>query len=315
MPTQKQTQGVYVELEELVAYRTHARGYSLLPKQPVHSLLSGSHASKLRGRGLNFDESRQYLPGDDIRHIDWKVTARTGKPYSRIFTEERERPTLLLVDQRLNMFFGSRRMMKSVAAAQFAALAAWKIVSSKDRLGAIVFNDSSSQVLKPSSSTQQAIRVLQCVCELNQQLSHRNGLTSSDGQLNATLEQALRLATHDHLICLVTDGYGSDQRTNELVTLIGQHNDIMIVIISDPMEHALPAAGHLVFAQSQKQLDINTNDRRLQETYPEQREQRLKQAHEFLLTRKAAVLDISTERPVLDQVIEQIGQALARRPA
>ena len=90
------------------------------PRQPVHSLLAGRHASRLRGRGLAFEELRPYLPGDDIRTMDWHVTARTGKPHVRVYTEEKDRPVLLVVDQRQNMFFGSKRAMKSVAAAEAA---------------------------------------------------------------------------------------------------------------------------------------------------------------------------------------------------
>ena len=92
----------YVELADLLKLRYQAQGFSYLPRQPIHSLLSGTHASRLRGRGLNFEEIRAYLPGDDIRNIDWKVTARTGKPHTRVYTEERDRPALLLVDYHLD---------------------------------------------------------------------------------------------------------------------------------------------------------------------------------------------------------------------
>ena len=91
--------GVYVSLEDLIRIRHRTRGFSFLPRQPVHSLLAGRHASKVRGRGLNFEEIRGYLPGDDVRSIDWKVTARTRKTHVRVFTEERDRPALLVVER------------------------------------------------------------------------------------------------------------------------------------------------------------------------------------------------------------------------
>ena len=91
---------VYASLDELVRLRFKASGFSFLPRQPVHSVLSGRHASRLRGRGLNFEELRNYLPGDDTRNIDWKVTARTREPFVRVYTEEKDRPVWLLVDQR-----------------------------------------------------------------------------------------------------------------------------------------------------------------------------------------------------------------------
>src|ERR1700754_2540097 len=142
MPQQADpTPGVYVTLEELTALRTQSRGFSLLPRQPIHSLLAGQHASRLRGRGLNFEEIRRYQPGDDVRQIDWKAALRTRKTHWRVYTEEKERCVVLIVDQRFSRFFASVRNMKSVTAAEAAALAAWRVVDQKDRVGALVFND------------------------------------------------------------------------------------------------------------------------------------------------------------------------------
>ena len=100
-------QGVYADFDELMRLRFKSSGFSFLPRQPVHSVLSGRHASRLRGRGLNFEELRNYLPGDDTRNIDWKVTARTREPFVRVYTEEKDRTVWLLIDQRLPMFFKS----------------------------------------------------------------------------------------------------------------------------------------------------------------------------------------------------------------
>ena len=105
--------GVYARLEDLVALEYRAKGYSFLPRQPVHSVLAGRHASRMRGRGLNFEEIRGYLPGDDVRSIDWKVTARTGEPYIRVMTEERDRPALIVVDQRMSQARGRTGTVRS----------------------------------------------------------------------------------------------------------------------------------------------------------------------------------------------------------
>src|SRR5499427_6251253 len=135
------TPGVYVGLDDLIALEYRGRRVSFLPRQPVHSLLSGRFASRMRGRGLNFEEIRDYRAGDDVRSIDWKVTARLQRPHVRVFNEERDRQTILVVDQRLSMFFGSRRAMKSVTAAQAAAIGAWRVLDVGDRIGAVVFGD------------------------------------------------------------------------------------------------------------------------------------------------------------------------------
>ena len=132
---------IHVTLDHLRRLEGAARGLSFMPRQPSASVLNGRHASRLRGRGLNFEEMRNYLPGDDIRSIDWKATARTGEPHVRVFTEERDRPALLVVDQRMSMFFGTQLNMKSVTAAEAAAIVGFRILAQGDRVGGIVFDD------------------------------------------------------------------------------------------------------------------------------------------------------------------------------
>ena len=145
---------IHTSLSALVRLRFAARGFSYLPRQPVRSILSGRKRSRLRGRGLDFDELRHYRPGDDIRTMDWRVTNRTGKPHVRVYTEERDRPVIARVDQRMPMFFGSKKKMKSVIAAEVAALTAWRVLSASDRIGAIIFNDETIIEAKPSRSVE-----------------------------------------------------------------------------------------------------------------------------------------------------------------
>jgi uncharacterized protein (DUF58 family) len=152
--------GVYASLSELIGLQHKARGFSFLPRQPIHSLLAGQHASRLRGRGLDFEELRHYQFGDDVRQIDWKATNRTRKTQLRVFSEERERVVLLVIDQRLSTFFGSQRCMKSVAAAETAALVAWRVIFVKDRVGAVVFNDSAIVEIRPRRSRGTVMQIL-----------------------------------------------------------------------------------------------------------------------------------------------------------
>jgi uncharacterized protein (DUF58 family) len=132
---------IAVTLDDLMRYEWLVQTGKLLPSHPVYSILAGRHSSKLRGRGLDFEEVRPYIPGDDIRNIDWRVTARTGKTHSKVFTEEKERPTFILLDQTSWMFFGSTRFAKSVSAAQAAALGAFYTIKRGDRTGGIIFKE------------------------------------------------------------------------------------------------------------------------------------------------------------------------------
>jgi len=228
--------GVYVDLDHLARLRYEARGFSLLPRQPINSLLSGRHASRLRGRGLNFEELRRYQPGDDIRTIDWKVTARTGKTHTRVYTEERDRPALLVVDQRLSMFFGSQRAMKSVTAAEAAAVAAWRVIDAGDRVGAVVFNDADVVQIRPYRSRDRVMQILKAIVSQNQALSLESGKTPNPAMLNRALKETLRAATHDHLIGLISDLNGADAETRQLMTRLSQHNDVIVAFIYDPLE-------------------------------------------------------------------------------
>ena len=151
---------VAVSLAHLRSLEFSARGFSFLPRQPANSILSGQHASRLRGRGLNFEELRHYRPGDDIRTMDWKVTNRTGKPHVRVYTEERERRVYLVVDQRVSMLFGSQRAMKSAVAAEIAALAAWRVLGVGDRIGALIFDDEQCHHFTPRRSREAVINIL-----------------------------------------------------------------------------------------------------------------------------------------------------------
>ncbi|NOT12523.1 MAG: DUF58 domain-containing protein [Methylococcaceae bacterium] len=231
---------VTIALDELIQLKADARGFTFLPRQPVNSLLSGRHASRLRGRGLAFEELRQYRPGDDIRTMDWRATARLRSPHVRVYSEERERPVLLLVDQRRPMFFGSRRAMKSVAAAEIAALGAWRALAAGDRVGGIVFNDDEIIDLPPHRSQARVLRLLHEVVRLNQALvGSMYSPNSSQVPLNQILQAALRRATHDHLVVLVSDLDGADDETQRLATLLAAHNDMLVVAIYDPLGASL----------------------------------------------------------------------------
>jgi uncharacterized protein (DUF58 family) len=301
--------GVYADLDALIRLQYKATGFSFLPRQPAHSILAGRHASRLRGRGLNFEELRRYLPGDDIRNMDWKVTARTRKPHVRVYTEERDRPALLVVDQRLSMFFGSTRAMKSVVAAEATALAAWRVFQAGDRVGAIVFDDHDIVEIAPHRSRSRVMQILQAVVEKNHSLRANTDLTPNSAMLNQALERALRVAKHDHLVGLITDAFGADSESERLVTLLSAHNDVISVFIFDPLETQLPDAGRLVMAEGTVQLEVNTSDSELRRRFHHTFEQRLARIQTLSRKRSIPVLPIHTGEGVAEQVRTLLGNA------
>ncbi|HAN54646.1 MAG TPA: DUF58 domain-containing protein, partial [Pseudomonas sp.] len=161
--------GVRVSLSELIDIRHRVREVPLFSTPHRRSPLVGLHHSKLRGRGVDFDQVRVYQAGDDVRTIDWRVTARTQEPHTKLFHEERERPIYIVVEQSPRLFFGSGRQFKSVLAAQAAGLIGWAALSHNDRVGGLVFG-SEQQEIKPRRSKQSLLQLLDRITRANRQL-------------------------------------------------------------------------------------------------------------------------------------------------
>jgi uncharacterized protein (DUF58 family) len=231
---------VYCSLRDLIGLQYDARGFSFLPRHAVHSLLAGRHRSKLRGRGLDFDEVRKYVAGDDIRNIDWRVTARVGTTHTKVFTEERERPVLMIVDQSSSMFFGSQVYLKSVIAAHATALAAWRVLEVGDRAGGIVFDDHELDFVSPKRDRRSIQKLLSIVATKNQKLEARSKETNKN-LLNLALRHANQVVSHDFLIVLITDFRWANIETIKKMIQLSRNNDVIAVQVIDPMEAKLPS--------------------------------------------------------------------------
>jgi uncharacterized protein (DUF58 family) len=254
---------VYVSLEHLMMFEHRARGLSFIARQPVSSVLSGTRASRLRGRGLSFDELRHYSPGDDLRHLDWRASLRLGKPFIRTFTEERDRPTLLLVDQRMSMFFGSRMNLKSVTAAEVAALAAWIAFQAGDRVGGVVFDDQGIETIRPLRSRARVEALCSMIVRANQALNATRPDVAEGLIFDRVLRNCLNSAGHDHLICIISDFAGVTEHTLPLLRQLRAHNDVLALQVVDPMATALPERGKVTVTQGELQIDLNVEQRQV----------------------------------------------------
>ncbi len=248
--------GVYVSTERLIALESHARDLSLIQKARSHQKLAGRMQSSMRGRGLTFEELRNYLPGDDIRSIDWRVTARTNNPVVRVYSEEKERPALVIIDQRINMFFGSRRAMKSVTAAEAAMLCAWRILGSGDRVGGFIFNDIRIDEVKPHRSRNAVIAVANKIARQNQALTAESTTSAKPEQLDIVLRTVCNIAHHDHLIIVISDFDGHSDQTRDMLLKLSNGNDIICLLVYDPFLLELPTSGDIVVSGGGMQAEL-----------------------------------------------------------
>jgi uncharacterized protein (DUF58 family) len=298
--------GVYTNLDDLIRIQFKARDFSFLPHQPVTSVLSGRYASRLRGRGLNFEEIRRYLPGDDIRTMDWKVTARTRSPHVRVYTEEKDRAILLVVDQRINMFFGTRDKLKSVTAAELAALGAWRAVAVGDRIGAVVFNDAALFDIQPQRSQKTVMSILGYVVQMNHALRVDTQVEPNASMLNHALEKALQLVSHDGLVVMISDFFGVDEQTERLTARMAEHNDVLALLVHDPIR-LQPTGERVTVSDGSLQMEIDFADKHVREKLAENYREEQEHITRFLNRLAAPLLMVSNQGDVVDQVRRLLG--------
>jgi uncharacterized protein (DUF58 family) len=304
---------VYVSLAQLLRLELPARHLRLQGRQPHASLLAGQHQSRLRGRGLNFEELRRYQPGDDLRHLDWRTSLRQGKPYVRSYSEERDRPTMILLDQRMNMFFGSQYSFKSSTAAELAALCAWMALQAGDRVGGLIFSDQQLHAIKPLRSRAQVAQLCTAIVRHNQALAAANPDIDSCDQLNKALRYCLQQAGHDQLICIISDFAGAGPETLKLLRQLAAHNDVLALQVYDPLALKLPASGHWRVTQGELQLELAIGHRHIQQPLSDFFQGRLREVAELLRRSQIPLLPISTGSPALAQLRFELGKLAERR--
>jgi len=304
---------IYLGMRDLMALEGAVQGLSFGARQAVGSVLAGQHGSRLRGRGLDFQELRRYLPGDDLRQLDWRASMRFGKPYVRAYGEERDRPVLVVVDQRMGMFFGSRRSFKSVVAGRLAALAAWMAYRAGDRVGGLVIGDDGIDSVRPLRSRTRIQALFAAIVRRNRALSARRPDQDEAGLLNRTLEQALSMAPHDCLLCIISDFAGADAQTLRLLRLLAEHNDVVATLVYDPLALAVPAHGTLVVTQGELQVELQVERERVRQPLAELFSGRLREVAQLLRRSRLPLLSIDTEGDTAGQLRRELGRHAQRR--
>jgi uncharacterized protein (DUF58 family) len=247
-----------VKLADLVALRGQAmrlRASSARTQTPM----AGAHTSHLRGRGMDYAESRIYQSGDDARAIDWRRTARSGRMHTKLFREERERSLLLMVDTHASMHFGTRVRFKSVQAARAAALAAWSAARAGDRVGALAFG-AVQDAVDPHGGDRGVLGVLGALARWDRQ----SGL--GDEPLSAALLRAQRLTLPGSRVLLISDGLCVDEGARATLLKLARRSEVRVLIIADALELSAPPAGTYAFdtPQGRVQTALHGSAQRLQ---------------------------------------------------
>lgn len=300
-PTKIEIVGASVNQAQLIRCRFHARRLAQRPGNN-RGPLQGQHASPHKGRGLSFHHVREYQGGDDIRHIDWRVTARTTVAHTKIFEEERERPVVLCLDQRRSMAFGSRRRFKSVAACHAAALLAWAGLEHNDRVGGMVFGDQQHQELRPRRSQKTLLHFLHLAAEANQALL-ANPNSEQSLPLSQHFEELRRITKPGSSVFVISDFSGHDRAAERQLSLLARHNEVICIQVSDVLEGQLPARGNYPVSNGRQRLNLRFNAS-LQQRYTEHYQQRQQALTSSLRRCGISLLSLDSEQDPL-QVLQQ----------
>lgn len=269
----------------------------------VDGVFAGEYHSVFKGSGIEFAEVREYTPGDDVRTIDWRVTARTQEPHTKLFHEERERPIYIVVEQSPRLFFGSGRLFKSVLAAQAASLIGWAALSHNDRVGGLVFGDE-RQEIKPRRSKQSLLQLLDRVTRANNRLQPDNPIDPD--AFSMALRRAREVLRPGSLSVILCDERTLTDAAEQQLSLLARHVDLLLLPLFDPLDHALPAAGLLRFSEGNARLELDTQDADLRQRYREQGEARSARWQRLADRLRVPLMPLDTQHDLVEQLREHL---------
>lgn len=305
------TASVYVDLQQLIGLEFAARRVRWPPQNAsARSLLAGRHRSRVRGRGLDFIELRQYEPGDDTRSIDWRASARTGRVHVRVYAEERERPTWLVVDQRMSMFFARRGALRSVVAAEAAAVWAWRALSGGDRVGGLVMADDGLDEIAPRRGRASMLRFLERLTVRNHALRADTQVPAGPAQLDAALERLARYAPREAVIAVFSDFDGLGPSTRQALLALARHNDLVLLPVLEDAATTTPGV-RLVLSDGQSQLPLDHSDAGVIERLASLAKERTEGLRGLRAEIGCAVLPLLSTEPALLQLVRGLDQASA----
>lgn len=302
--------GLVASMSELIALGGQVKRLKLDFTAGARSVLAGAHLSRFRGRGMDYAESRDYQPGDDVRHIDWRVTARTGRAHSKLYVEERERPVFVVMDFSPGMYFGTRGALKSVTASRAAACVAWSVVQGGDRVGAVLATPTAIRDQRPAAGRHGALRLIGQLVQSTRNFREHSA-SESGARLGDALQHAARVVHPGSLILVFSDFYQQTETVRKLLTRLGVHNDIVACQVLDIIEHGIPAPGQYLITDGHQRQTMDTRDRDAKSRYQQMLGQRDQGLSKLLQGLHIPLVRMVGNRPVLDSLVDAFGKRTA----
>jgi uncharacterized protein (DUF58 family) len=304
-----QTHPATADIQRLIQLRYAAKELTGFPKMQARQMLAGGHRSHFRGRGMDFDQVRIYQAGDDVRSIDWRVTARTQTPHTKIFVEERERPILLITDLRSPMFFGSQRL-KSVVGCEVSAALAWAGLTINDRVGGLLFGAQSQLEIKSKRSHHNVLQLIHGLNKFSESLLQPQ---QDDYSLADMLEESRRFALPGSTLFVVSDFHDLDANCEPHLFKLAKHCNLNFCHIFDQLETELPTPALYGVSNGDQHAILDTADRGLRQQFAEQFKQRKALLGKFSEQLSAGLLGFDTNKSVMRTLAGIYGKRRSNR--
>lgn len=282
------------------------RRIEIYTNRVVNETMAGRYESVFKGRGIEFDEVREYQPGDEIRTIDWNVTARTGRPYIKRFIEERELTVMLLVDLSRSTAFGSIRQLKSRLAAELCAVLAFSAIKNHDKIGLLLFTDRIERFIPPKKGVRHVLRVIREVLSF-EPVGH-----GTDVRL--ALEYLGRVMRRKSVVFLVSD-FCVDDDVRAPLTVANRRHDVIAVHLVDPRQETLPPVGwvRLEDAETGQTVLLHSAHLATRQRYERWATERRRQLEEVWRAARMDVVEVRTDRPYVEPLVRFFRMRSRRR--
>ena len=290
-------ENVLITLDSLLALRFQAGSHFLKTRKKTTAISAGGYASPIRGRGMDFSEVRLYQPGDDIRSIDWRVTARTGKTHTKLFTEERERPVFFVIDTGPSMQFGSKVAFKSVIAAKLAGVLAWSAMSHGDRVGGILFSGKDHEEIKPISSKRGILTFFKKIVEWNKanlEFAMNSKGTVETSDFYDVAVRLKRVAKPGSVVYVISDFNHIDHKSELYFSLIGKHCELIMINIYDALEKHSPPVGNYMVTNGQQFEKLSIGNRNFSDAFENEFSKKENKLKDFCMKSGIRFLSVCT---------------------
>ena len=298
---------LYPNLDYLIKLKLKAARLKAFTAKITKSQYKGDYSSPFRGQGVQFNSVRQYVYGDDVRNIDWRITAKMDIPYIKTFHDDRERNILICVDMCKSMFFGTRRTFKSIQASELAAIIGWYGNINNDKVGSYIFSDhyQIQHFLPPvrmKKSVLSMLKILSTPHDYHNQ--YINKFTNKD---QITLLNSLSFMTKSHirgsLVFIISDFLDINDELENKLSMLRKKSDIILLVINDPADVELPSIGEVICTDINKKIIINTENENISLNYKNNYMNNKNKLDEIVKRLNINVINFSTERDVYKDLL------------